>query len=57
MEMYGKFEEHKSFESIIKLEHQRFKNTDTEQKVSLKKNLQKKNGKLELKDWFTFVTS
>lgn len=55
--MYGKFEEHKSFEDIIKLEYQRYKNTDNEQKVQLKKHLQKQSGKLELKDWFVLVTS
>ena len=55
--MYGKFETHKSFEDIIKLEYQRFKVTDNDQKIQLKKFLTKNNNKLELKDWFTFITS
>ena len=57
MDLYGPFAPHSSFEDIIKLEYKRYMTTDNEQKVQLKKFLQKNKNQLELKDWFILITS
>ena len=42
--IFGEFKEYKSFGSIIKMEFQRYKNTDVEQKKTLEKLLKKQKG-------------
>lgn len=48
----GAFAEYKSFDDIIKVEFDRWKNTDEVQRKNLEKLLkQRKNGKLTIDDW------
>lgn len=55
--VYGPFPPYKSFESIIRLEYERWQNTDDAQKQKLVKLLQKRGNKLTLEDWILCVTS
>lgn len=54
----GKFAEYKSFDDIIRVEFDRWKNTDEVQKKNLEKLLkQRKNGKLSIDDWIIAMQS
>lgn len=55
-ELYGQFDEYKSFNAIITLEHDKWKTTDESQKGKLDK-LMKKNKVLTLEDWIVAMTS
>lgn len=54
--LYGAFNEYKSFESIIKLEYEKYLNTDGVQKQKLEK-LTKGKKKMAVDDWIVAVTS
>ena len=54
--LYGKFAEHKSFRSIIEVEYERWKNTESVQNSKLLKVL-KKNPTLTIDDWIIAMTS
>jgi alanyl-tRNA synthetase len=56
-ELYGKFEEYKSFNDIIKIEYQRWLSTDTEQQKKLVKLVEKNKGKLSIDDWILVMQS
>jgi alanyl-tRNA synthetase len=49
--IFGKFAEYKSFADIIKVEYDRWRNTDEVQKKNLEKILKSKKGKLDIDDW------
>ena len=49
--IYGQFQEYKSFDDIIKVEYDRWKNTDEIQRKNLETVLKKKKGKLDIDDW------
>ena len=53
----GPFREYKSFESIIKVEHDRWLNTDEAQQKQLTKLIKKKKGNLSIDDWILAMTS
>lgn len=55
--IYGKFAEYKSFQDIIKVEYDRWRNTDEVQKKNLEKILKTKKGKLEIDDWIIAMQS
>lgn len=55
--IYGEFKEYKSFNDIIKVEHERWKNTDEVQKKSLEKVLKTKKNKLDIDDWIVAMQS
>ena len=55
--VYGPFPDYKSFDSIIRIEYDRWLNTDDATKTKLMKLLSKKNGRLSLDDWILAVTS
>ena len=55
--LYGKMETYSSFNEIMTLEYDRWKNSDGTQKSKLKKLLSKRKGKLRQEDWLTAVTS
>ena len=54
--LYGKFEEYKSFNQIIILEHEKWLSTDSVQKQKLEK-LTKGNKNMSIDDWIVAVTS
>ena len=49
--IFGAFKEYSSFNDIIKMEHERWLNTDSKQKNLLKNLLKKNKGKLSIDDW------
>ena len=49
--IYGKFPEYKSFAEIIKVEYDRWKNSDEESVKKLEKILKQRKNKLTLDDW------
>lgn len=49
--IYSEFAEYKSFDDIIRVEFDRWKNTDEVQRKNLEKVLKTKKGKLEIDDW------
>lgn len=54
----GAFQEYKSFDDIIKVEWDRWKNTDEVQRKNLEKLLkQRKNGQLTIDDWIVAMQS
>ena len=55
-ELYGKFQEYKSFGPIIEIEYERWINTDTIQRTKLEKMLNKTK-KLSIDDWIVAMTS
>ena len=55
--IFGEFKEYRSFGNIIKMEFDRYKHTDSEQKKTLEKVLKKQGGKLSIKDWITAMQS
>ena len=56
--IYGPFAEYKSFDDIIRVELERWKNTDEVQKKNLDKLLkQRKSGKLTIDDWIVAMQS
>ena len=56
--IYGVFAEYKSFDDIIRVELDRWKNTDEVQRKNLEKLLkQRKNGKLTIDDWVVAMQS
>ncbi len=55
--IYGEFPEYKSFSDIIKVEFDRWKNTDEQQKNDLEKLLKKSKGKLTIDDWIVCMQS
>jgi len=55
--IFGEFKEYKSFDSIVKMEYDRYKNTDTEQKKTLEKLLKKQKGTLSMNDWILAMQS
>ena len=56
-DLYGKFEEYKSFRDIIELEFERFKTTLVKQRDHIKKLLKKNKGVLRNKDWIELMTT
>ena len=56
-ELYGKFDEYKSFNDIIKIEYQRWLSTDVEQQKKLIKLVEKNKGKLSIDDWILVMQS
>lgn len=56
-ELYGKFDEYKSFNDIIKIEYQRWLSTDLEQQKKLIKLVEKNKGKLSIDDWILVMQS
>ena len=54
--LYGKFPPYSSFDTILRLEFERWTNTDESQALKLKKMLAKKP-QLSLEDWYLAVTS
>jgi alanyl-tRNA synthetase len=55
--IYGKFAEYKSFNDIIKVEYDRWRNTDEVQKKNLEKIVKSKKGKLDIDDWIKAMQS
>ena len=55
-DLYGKFQEYKSFGPIIEIEYERWINTDTIQRTKLEKLLNKTK-KLTIDDWIVAMTS
>jgi alanyl-tRNA synthetase len=56
--IYGAFAEYKSFDDIIRVEFDRWRNTDEVQKKNLDKLLkQRKSGKLTIDDWIVAMQS
>jgi alanyl-tRNA synthetase len=55
--IFGKFPEYKSFSEIIKVEYDRWKNSDEESVKKLDALLKKKKGKLDINDWITAMQS
>ncbi len=55
--IFGKFAEYKSFADIIKVEYDRWRNTDEVQKKNLEKILKSKKGKLDIDDWIIAMQS
>lgn len=55
--IYGAFAEYKSFDDIIKVEYDRWKNTDEVQRKNLEKVLKQKKGKLDIDDWIVAMQS
>lgn len=53
----GEFKPYSSFGNIIRMELDRYKHTDSEQKKQLEKILKKQGGKLSIKDWMTAMQS
>ena len=53
----GTFAEYKSFEDIIKVEFDRWKNTDEVQRKNLEKVIKQKKGKLAIDDWIVAIES
>ena len=49
--IYGVFPEYKSFDGIIKVEFDRWKNSDEESVKKLEKVIKQRKGKLTLDDW------
>ena len=55
--IFGPFPEYKSFDMIIKVEYDRWLNTDAEQGEKLKKLIKKNKNTLTLDDWITAMQS
>ena len=55
--IYGDFAEYKSFDDIIKVEYDRWKNTDDVQRKNLEKVLKQRKGKLTIDDWIVAMQS
>lgn len=55
--IYGEFREYKSFDDIILVEYERWKNTDEIQKKNLEKVLKTKKGVLSIDDWIVAMQS
>lgn len=55
--IFGEFKEYKSFDSIIKMEYDWYKNTDTAQRNTLEKQLKKQKGTLSINDWIVAMQS
>jgi alanyl-tRNA synthetase len=55
--IYGAFKEYKSFGDIIRVEYDRWINTDEVQSENLKKLLKKQGGKLSIDDWIKAMQS
>lgn len=55
--IYGNFAEYKSFDDIIKVEFDRWKNTDDIQRKNLEKVLKQRKGKLTIDDWIVAMQS
>ena len=55
--IFGQFKEYKSFGSIITMEFDRYKHTDSEQKKTLEKLLKKQKGELTIDNWITAMQS
>ena len=49
--IYGVFPEYKSFDGIIKVEFDRWKNSDEESVKKLEKVIKQRKGKLTIDDW------
>ena len=54
--LYGKFRPYPSFSEIIKIEYEKWQNTESEQRTKLEKLLKKKN-QLDIDDWIIAMTS
>ena len=55
--LYGKFDEYKSFNGIIRMEYERWQSTDTKNKDRLTKLVKKSKGKLTIDDWILAMTT
>jgi alanyl-tRNA synthetase len=55
--IYGDFPEYKSFDDIIQVEYDRWKNTDEVQRKNLEGVLKKKKGVLIIDDWIVAMQS
>ena len=55
--IYGEFKEYKSFDEIIQVEFDRWKNTDEVQKKNLEKLIKQKKGVLSIDDWIVAMQS
>jgi len=55
-ELYGPMPEYSSFESIIKMEYEKYLNTDGVQKLKLEK-LTKGTKQMSIEEWIVAVTS
>jgi len=55
--VFGKFQEYKSFDEIIKIEYDRWRNSDEESVKKLEKIIKTKKGKLTIDDWITCMQS
>ena len=55
--IYGEFPEYKSFDGIIKVEYDRWKNSDEESVKKLDKIIKQRKGKLTLDDWIVCMQS
>ena len=55
--IYGKFPEYKSFSEIIKVEYDRWLNSDEESVKKLEKVIKQRKGKLTIDDWITCIQS
>ena len=56
-EIYGKFEEYKSFRKIIEIEYQRWLTTDAQATQKVQQLIKKKKGKLTVDDWIVAMKS
>ena len=55
--IYGEFAPYKSFNDIIRVEYERWCNTDEQQKIELQKILKKNKGLLSIDDWILCIQS
>ena len=55
--IYGKFPEYKSFNTIMQVEYDRWKNSDVESVKKLEKIIKSRKGKLTIDDWITCMQS
>lgn len=55
--LYGEFKPYPSFNSIIRIEHEKWLNTEGEQKKKLDTLIKKKKGELDIDDWIVAMGS
>ena len=55
--IFGKFKDYKSFDEIIKVEYDRWRNSDEESVKKLDKIINQRKGKLTIDDWITAMQS